>query len=343
MSEYLEAISRLNMPERTPGVDIPRSLYMIPRNDTPYHKNRIMAETLNTPLPKYSIPQVFILPEQDQIYEFELDKQFTLAKGGRKSIAIRNIKINSKFNDYLEKTFEFKLTININLSYYTGTADNGIYYFADGTKSFEYPVENTYEVTFQSTIPALKENLIKTINDNYAAYLQTSINQTAPTIAKFDNIKITLTDLGNGVYTFYISDAVRVVDIHSINFYVGSTINIYDFISSIKATDIRVSKDPRKEVKDTFTLDCSGLIYTKPNTIFVCSSLNPWSPSNIIGTLSENFSILNRIFPYDNQQVFKVWFSSDSGVRVPINKFFSGYIELELIIDNENNFAIDDD
>ena len=90
MSEYQEALSRLNMPERTPGMTISRSLFPITRKDTPYNMDRILRETLNTPLPKYSIPQRLVInADGSLINSFPLEKHFCLAQGGRKAIAIR--------------------------------------------------------------------------------------------------------------------------------------------------------------------------------------------------------------------------------------------------------------
>ena len=114
MSEYQEALSRLNMPERTPGTTISRSQFPISRKDTPWNYDRILKETLNTPLPKYSIPQRLFIPNDgSNSYTFPLDKQFTLAKGGRKSIAIREVNMNNDLNIYGDKPYEEHLSISI--------------------------------------------------------------------------------------------------------------------------------------------------------------------------------------------------------------------------------------
>ena len=73
----------------------------------------------------------------------------------------------------------------------------------------------------------------------------------------------------------------------------------------------------------------------------ICSTINPWSPGNIIGSVDQFYQNLNRLFPYDNQQEIKLWFTNRYSKSMN-NNFLSGYIDLELIIDNLNNFAMDD-
>ena len=72
----------------------------------------------------------------------------------------------------------------------------------------------------------------------------------------------------------------------------------------------------------------------------VCSTLNPYSQQNIIGCLYEDHDMLNKIFPYDGQNQFSIWFNDAEGNRC-INNLITGYIDLELIIDNTNNLNLD--
>ena len=72
----------------------------------------------------------------------------------------------------------------------------------------------------------------------------------------------------------------------------------------------------------------------------VCSTLNPYSQQNIIGCLYEDHDMLNKIFPYDGQNQFSIWFNDAEGNRC-INNLITGYIDLELIIDNTNNISLD--
>ena len=325
MSEYLEALSRLNAPERTPGVYIPRSLFMMPRRDTPYHKNRIMAETLNSPLPKYSIPQVFFLPEQDDdTYEFELDKQFTLAKGGRKSIAVRSIHLSLDYDAF---------------QYYTSTKEYKIDVLIEG--EFSYRPTNlvgdtrrlifTHKYSIQSALDEIRTDLIDYLDGNE---FKQAINNIFPAR------DLVFADVAADDYTRLIRITSPTKDILVGKFTCTISSGDIDLSGFLLSQSIKIEAEPGKP--SVMRIDCSKVRPITTDRIFVCSSLNPWSPKNIIGTLSEDFSVLNRLFPYDNQQTFKIWFLNDCGGRFPNYKFFTGHIELELIIDNENNFAIDE-
>ena len=72
----------------------------------------------------------------------------------------------------------------------------------------------------------------------------------------------------------------------------------------------------------------------------VCSTINPYSNQNIIGSLQEKHDMLNKIFPYDRQTNFSLWFNNKDGNRV-VNDYIIGYLDLELIIDNTNNLNLD--
>ena len=83
-----------------------------------------------------------------------------------------------------------------------------------------------------------------------------------------------------------------------------------------------------------------GISHSTPAR-FICSSINPWSQKNIIGQLSETFHNIPRLFPYNGERYIDFWFIDQNGtiVNEPIIR---GHIELELIIDNENTYAIDE-
>ena len=50
--------------------------------------------------------------------------------------------------------------------------------------------------------------------------------------------------------------------------------------------------------------------------------------------------MLNKIFPYDRHDDFQLWFNDNDGNRIK-NDYITGYIDLELIIDNSNNFSLE--
>ena len=81
----------------------------------------------------------------------------------------------------------------------------------------------------------------------------------------------------------------------------------------------------------------SGEIHSQ---ISVCSTINPYSFQNIIGSVYETHDMLNKIFPYDRQTNFSLWFNNEEGKRIN-NTELIGFLDLELIIDNTNNLNLD--
>ena len=131
MSEYLEAVSRLNATERPPGDD---RHYFYPQNIHKYDNakwyNRVMNETGMTKAPRYVIEQRLesgkaIMTMNNRKY-FNLDPSFTFAHGTRKSIGLRGISVRDKyigttmclhlFITYIDKNDETK-TLEICLLY----------------------------------------------------------------------------------------------------------------------------------------------------------------------------------------------------------------------------------
>ena len=104
MSEYLEAISRLEAPERPPRIQY---IKKIPFGEYPNHKttkvwNKVFSDGRFSKLPKYSIPQRFYITKFElnrYVYDFTLDKTFTTAIGDRKSIAIRGINFTHELKE----------------------------------------------------------------------------------------------------------------------------------------------------------------------------------------------------------------------------------------------------
>ena len=327
MSEYQEALSRLNMPERTPGISISRSQFPIARKDTPQNYHRILLETLNSPLPKYSIPQrLFISPDGSNVYTFPLDKQFTLAKGGRKSIAIREARFlinndmipapNNQINDQL--SLDVICTINyINLNNPLVIQTININVNNSPLQILrQYPIQNFYQLLFNEI-----SNVFNNAINN--AFGTQAVNYT------------TLIDKTDGI-TFKIAAAGYSFDFESYNITIHNNNNQRYSILGIVGTETKsFSFD---ENTNTFTCKFPNA-FDSPYS--VCSTINPWSPGNIISSLNRFFPQLNKLFPYDNQQEIKLWFINQKGGHV-YNHIFTGYIDLELIIDNLNNFAMDD-
>lgn len=333
MSEYLEALSRLNMPERTPGTTISRSLFYIPRKDTPYHQDRILRETLNTPLPKYTIPQRLIINHDEQeTYVFPLDPQFTLSPGGRKSIAIRE---NSTALRYQNHNGIDAYTFNCDISY-------------DDT-NLGFP---THQLQFNRNMNALSRVLTPftgycdSISLELANEIDNQLNTALGLVA--NPVEFAFPIYGqNKIMIQLIPDNVNVISFRDV-FGTDVASITYPFARNPHAKNSLIGIGYNEALNAKFEEDQNVLIISIecPNQIMdvgpICSSINPWGTKNIIGSIGRTFyPELNKLFPYDNSQQIKIWFINSLGNKVP-NYIAHGYIDLELIIDNLNNFAMDD-
>ena len=326
MSEYQEALSRLNMPERTPGTTISRSQFPISRKDTPWNYDRILKETLNTPLPKYSIPQrLFINADGSTSYTFPLDKQFTLAKGGRKSIAIREV--NLEYNLDLAPRFgnrvndNFILDIRCDINYVPNNQPLLTQTININIQNHQLQIQRQYPI--QPIYQAIFNEISTQINNAINAALQTQGVNYAVLIDDTDGV------------TFKVSAAGYTFDIENYNITIRNNNQIYSILGIVGTESKSFSFD---ENTNTFTCKFPNAFVP---TYSLCSTTNPWSPGNVISSINRFYPQLNKLFPYDNQQELKVWFINQYGNRI-YNYVLSGYIDLELIIDNLNNFAMDD-
>ena len=365
MSEYLEAISRLNAPERNPGISISRSLFPIPRRDTPINMNRIMAETLNTPTNKYSIPQTLNIMycPNERYFTFPLDKHFILAKGGRKSIGIRSLHFYNDWNSIVNQLNGLKVRYNVEVTLlcegmteiekdnYLSTHPNlnnidwpnliiGLGGLVDEKIAFIFngnaDIECNYD-EFQASILAEVFNLldadanfnnhVEIIHDDVIGSIK--INDVFDDFVLFNSqsfvlVNVSITDIGTytGQQHVWTPKSDTFIDFYYGNHNFNTNTLLLESPALFKPPDI-------PELVDV---------------AHVCSSINPWSPKCIIGPLSRTHDVINRVFPYDNQQEIKIWFVDARGRVLPnYDSIFDGYMELELIIDNENNFAIDQD
>ena len=329
--EYNDAVQRLNVQERVPSKFIPRSMFPIPRKDTPYNFNRILVETLNTPLPKYSIPQRLYISGDDHqtYYNFPLDKQFTLAKGGRKSIAIRKTYISTRAID---------ISYNIHFK-----ADNWKYKEVGDENEYTLTVDETEGYVWQYTnmanfIDMLKQAVKMFFTDKVIPKFHTPNNHT---------VYVNLNSLGNKLLVGISNISTVEADKSTSLFYIECDSDYWKYITKWKRIDFDLTQDYNPYITASKRLLFSSQpvsfdeIYSK--SVSICSTINPWSPRNIIAGPNDTYTVLNKLFPYDNQQEIKIWFMNSKGDNVYNAGLYSGYIDLELIIDNENNFAIDQD
>ena len=97
-------------------------------------------------------------------------------------------------------------------------------------------------------------------------------------------------------------------------------------------------------IRDIFFEDCTeekeAIKQLESKDIAVCSTINPYSIQNIIGSAWEQHDMLNKIYPYDRQINFVLWFNDKKGNRL-VDRKIIGYLDLELIVDNTNNLNLD--
>ena len=341
MSEYLDAISRLEAPERPPMV---KYIQKIPFMDYPQHDsekdwNRVLAQGRNSRLPKYSISQRFNITELDlgqTVYNFDLDKTFITAVGDRKSIAVRTINFNT--DSVIEKfTFTFSLDFSLGDTLYIDddvkSMDNDKNYFADEITKKEYTVKSNKKL-LNIIADALVESFTKLLNEN-------GIN-------KNDVVKSLNIDVKNKTITLEVKHVRKDTDATAakFNFCIGCQDGDEDkFLfddahgwSNRGVTPTCVNDNENKCCK--FIYNFESYIQTLFIPAAVCSTINPYSIQNIIGSPEEYHDMLNKIFPYDRQNSFQLWFNDADGNRI-LNKNITGYLDLELIVDNSNNLNLE--
>ena len=74
----------------------------------------------------------------------------------------------------------------------------------------------------------------------------------------------------------------------------------------------------------------------------ICGSINPWTKNNLIAPLTYTSDTLTKVFPWNGCTEARFWFINDKGEKVRW-RVVRGYIDLELIIDNSNTYALDND
>ena len=355
MSEYNEALSRLEAPERP---FTPRYWKRIPFLPYPDHTstkeyNRILNEGKFSKLPKYSISQRFYITELDlgqDTYHFELDRSFVNASGDRKSIAIRNIQFDSMFRLGNITLHDFEMTLvnepGVNLS----INENG--YIIDYSENY---VDTIKDITIKSRndiLDVMSENIAKLIYKSFKKKIIKVLDKDRQQqlLKDYKQVKISRTvEYSNRKIRIRLTNCHLILeepdqDVLFIMF--ASTddpaVQKYVFGSEHEFDSIyKPTKIINNEEEDTiiFEFDFPDfMLYTIP--ISVCSTLNPYSCQNIIGSMNEKHDMLNKIYPYDNQNNFILWFNDEEGKRVT-NTNITGYLDLELIIDNTNNLSLD--
>ena len=357
--EYDEALSRLNAPERSPLPYAPIPYGPVPNKCNYANWNRIMYETRQGNLPKYSIMQRCNFDEQnilnggdpnDPYFRYRLDPSFTFAKGDRKSIAIREVKIIPPLekegvvtNVALGFLFEFGVTLISNGTHLqfeiTQNRDNIT------SVGLNIKLTSDFVLTMQTMAQSLADKIWNTIKDKQDKNGTYTMEQIVHyyTGEYIDNtfifklwIKLiatidgTTTNIDPDNQLFY-------RDNQTFNRYVNSS----TLQEEAKRAYYGMERDKDGNNRPVITFEWK--ITDRPiNYSYgaLCSDINPWTAQNVISGYEFQSDSLTKIYPYNGSDEVKFWFLDLNGNSVKYN-YARGYVDLELIIDNSNSFAMD--
>ena len=342
--EYEEAISRLNAPERSPLPYAPLPYGPVPNKCNYMNWNRIMAETRQGVLPKCSILQRIDLGSQNDLvmvsdakeYTYTLDPSFTFDKGARKSIAVRAVDIYNVIPNGTTKIAREYFSGVIELQYrsYTGgKTTNNIVDINLSNVSFE--CSNDIAVSLQNFANAFAQMIYT--NCEAAVYGTGLLNPDISTEYQpsTQRIRIMLTSNPEKVYTLHTATSF------SAKWYIRDS-NVYDMYNT-KPGHLAIKIDA--EVDSTYRADIS---FDLPSEILdyrsasICGSINPWTKNNIIAPTQYTSDTLTKVFPWNGNTEVKFWFINENGEKVRW-RVVRGYIDLELIIDNSDSYAMTGD
>ena len=347
--EYDEAMSRLAAPERSPLPYVPPPLGPVPYYKTPGNWNRIMAETRHGVLPKYTIPQRLNIRSdsmssttQDGItHIFKLDPTFAFAKGARKSIAVREINITTPVLKRIERAAREKM-------FFSGLKLSGTYLndkseqqkttdelIKINTRDIDYKACLDKVLTLDSLANAIGQTLLDAIKSSDApiaklfdshesAYLPDTNELQVVLVSKPEaNLEITSMLLKNGSGMYW-----SIVKSNIIDYYNTTQGRIY--------MTCDVPADNKSVICIRIPLPMEMFNFGQTS---VCCSINPWTKNNVIGPLEYHSDTLTKVFPYDGNPEIRIWLmEQDKKIKYAT---FRGFIDLELIIDNSDSYAIE--
>ena len=331
MSEYLEAVSRLNAAgERPPGDN--RNYYFpynVHKYDNASWYNRVMKETGMTKAPRYAIEQRLdsgkaIMTMNNRKY-FNLDPSFTFAHGTRKSIGLRGISVRDK---YLGTT----MCLHLFITYTTKT---------DEIKTLEIEAEDT---------PRSQEDLNRLLTTLRGA-ITNEIAKKEPDIDSFYmNYYKAEERLDITVYRS-LKETSSIKEITNISISYNNTIKdkLFCMYYNIKPENMH-DKDNTLTIENAFHIDVNN-----SNLVFRASFVD-YTTDNYLGEPDKDYSLVNKIYDY-REQCPQVWIEVYDKRDNPINfeevevtaegskkiiKAGNSYVvELSLICDTNNNILKD--
>jgi hypothetical protein len=316
MSQYSEAMMRLNAPERDPLIR-PVQQFGPYRKDFngSKHYNKIMKESAHSRLPKYALPQRLPFVYTGEInsdQKFLLNDGFTFCEGDRKSIGVRRIDLELSHYS-LHAKIHFRVSL----------VDN------DFESDFLYNSPILGSDLYLNTVD-LMNKFVKYINEethvewdieriiNYDAYTQKIV---FGLVILSDDID----DLGNCDMTLDMTRATG-------EYFAA---DFYNQPEAAILADVNLNVNTHRY---EFTWTFRDLIDWQ--NLQVSASFNPYSQNNIIGSLQEEYHNGPFLFPYDRNPEVHVKICDRYGIPIHF-KNCQGYIDLDLIIDNSSNYSID--
>lgn len=355
--EYAEALSRLNAPERSPLPYVPLNYGPITNHLSAANWNRIMSETRLGALPKYSINQRLYFDDcndnkteidedgnavnvisDEKVFTYKLDPSFTFAKGARKSIAVREIKADKFPNakELIGTTIKFRgtiinetngseLQVDFNGNYYE-------YFMYEGNALDDLlSYLNSVKYKYKEEIRTKHFN-----NDNE----QPLMNSNFDLSFNYNNGRIEC------IFQYGHTDRQAEAEITnaSISIYTRNTkVCQYLNMAPLDEIALHVDDDAYEDGNYICVRLLSDPILTESfnyGFMTVCSDINPWTQGNVIGSSDFKSDAMNKIFPYNGKDEIKIWFM-DELKKIHRLRYLSGYIDLELIVDNTDSYVMD--
>ena len=351
--EYTEALSRLEASERSPLPYAPVPYGPVPNKCNYMNWNRIMMETRQGVLPKYSILQRIDLGSQNDLvsvsdakeYTYTLDPSFTFAKGARKSIAIRAVDIYNVIpnGQTMVTTEKFKHSFKVTVADTASSSSTDSCTITPESVTFN--ISNDLGLSMSNFAQALGQHILNHLRSNQSALLEVFADYYE---AYYYDRTIYMTFFINGSETNAIRNVEHVTDstdknektcYWSIN--ESSVSNYYN----VKLTDTTAHKrsfdytiaDDKKSFTISFKIPKTTLDVRQAS---ICGNINPWTKNNLIAPLTYSSDTLTKVFPWNGATEARFWFINEDGEKVRW-RVVRGYIDLELIIDNSDSYAID--
>ena len=342
--EYEEAISRLNAPERSPLPYAPLPYGPVPNKCNYMNWNRIMAETRQGTLPKYSILQRIDFSTQNDLvnvsdakeYTYTLDPSFTFAKGARKSIAVRAVDIYNVIPNGQTKTAREQITGKYKLNV-TNNGTKTTLNIEFSMSYISYECSNDIAVSMYNFADAIGEMIYTNVNGttNGNSVLSQDYSPSYNPL----NHTITVLFNTNPDYDFSINSTTTLTE----GKWKITKSNVFDMYNAeLGAADIKYNFRKTAGLNQLYfqlKLPDDLLDFRKAS---VCGSINPWTKNNLIAPLTYSSDTLTKVFPYNGCTEARFWFINENGEKTRW-RTVRGYIDLELIIDNSDSYAMTGD